>query len=71
MELTLNLGKGHLKNMKIEETLSDDDVVARLNEIDKKKCRFGANIEELENEQKELINILKNRGYEINVVNIN
>lgn len=45
--------------MKVEETLSDDAVVARLNEIDKKKCRFGANIEELESEQKELINTLK------------
>lgn len=49
----------------------DDTIVARLNEIDKKKCRFGANVEELENEQKELINTLKNRGCEIEIVDIN
>lgn len=50
---------------------ADDAIVARLNEIDNKKCRFGANVEELENEQKELINTLKNRGYEIEIVDIN
>ena len=50
---------------------ADGAIIARLNEIDKKKCKFGANVEELENEQKELLNTLKNRGYEIEIVDIN
>ncbi|MCI6272228.1 MAG: hypothetical protein MR601_04690 [Erysipelotrichaceae bacterium] len=44
---------------------TDDAIAARLSEIEKKKCRFGANAEELENEKKKLINALKDRGYEI------
>lgn len=47
------------------EKWTDDIIVARLSEIEKKKCRFGANVEELESEQKKLINALKDRGYEI------
>lgn len=69
----VNISVGNHSSINIFEMAkeADDTIVARLNEIDKKKCRFGANVEELENEQKELISTLKNRGYEIEIVDIN
>lgn len=70
-EINISLGNNSSVNIFEMEKDSNDAIVARLNEIDKKKCRFGANVEELENEQKELINTLKNRGYEIEIVDIN
>lgn len=69
----INISVGNHSSINVFEMAkeSNDAIIARLNEIDKKKCRFGANVEELENEQKELLNTLKNRGYEIEIVDIN
>ncbi len=51
--------------------LSDEDIEMRLNQIDKRRCRFGANVVELEEENQILLNELINRGYKIKNIDIN
>lgn len=45
--------------------LSVEDIEIRLNQIDRKKCRFGADVDELDKETETLLNECKNRGYKI------
>ncbi len=47
----------------IIKNLSDDEIGTRLNEIERKTHRFGANVNELEKEKETLISELERRGY--------
>lgn len=51
--------------------MQDETIVNKLNEIDQKKCRFGADIKALEDRAELLIGELKSRGYKIKNIDIN
>ena len=68
--------KGVCKEMNTQDLdsimqLSDESIAIKLNQIERKKCRFGTNVEELEQEKELLINELKRREYMFVNVDVN
>ena len=51
--------------------LTDDEIGIMLNRIEQRKCKFGANVNELKKESEALINELKRRDYTIEYINVN